>query len=86
MIVILPISMSEIEFLLGLIDTNEMDFRLNFLLLFETFFIYKEKIFGEGRLNPYKFLVELKNVLWWRELYATGNIRLGTILLNGRNF
>lgn len=62
-IVTLPRNISEIEFLLGIIDTDEMDFRLNFLLLFGKFYIYKDKVFGEGRLDPYQFLVELKNVL-----------------------
>lgn len=62
-IIALPRRMVELEFLLGMMDTDEMDFRLNFILLFGKFFIYKEKVFGKGHLEPYKFLVELKNVL-----------------------
>lgn len=62
-VIALPRTISEVEFLLGILDTDEMDLRLNFILLLGKFYIYKEKVFGKGLLEPYKFLVELKNVL-----------------------
>lgn len=62
-IVALSRSISELEFILGIIDTDDIDFRVNFILLLGKFYIYRQKIFAQGALDPYQFLVELKSVL-----------------------
>lgn len=62
-VITIPRNIAELDFLLGLIDTDEIDFRLNFILMLGKFYVYREKVFGDGLLEPYKFLVELKTVL-----------------------
>lgn len=62
-VITVPRNIPELEFLLGIVDTDEIDFRLNFILMLGKFYVYREKIFGDGLLEPYKFLVELKAVL-----------------------
>lgn len=53
-------NLEEIELLFGIRHTDDEDFRLNFIILLGKFFIYREKLFGYGRLDLYKFLMELK--------------------------
>lgn len=55
--------LTETEFLFGILDTDDIDFRINFILFVRKFLVYKEKIFGEGQLDPCEFIVELKRVL-----------------------
>lgn len=56
-------ALDETEFLFGIRNTDEEDFRQNFIILLGKFFIYKEKLFGSGNFEIYKFLMELKQIL-----------------------
>lgn len=58
-----PEDIEEPEFLFGINDRGDDAKRLNFILLYGRFYIYKQKVFGNGELDTYKFLVELKNLL-----------------------
>lgn len=56
-------NLSEIEFLFGIPSLEPEDYRRNFILLLGKFYIAREKVFGEGKLDTYAFLMELKHVL-----------------------
>lgn len=43
-------------------DTPE-DYRINFIMLLARFYIYREKVFNNGYLSVYEFLIELKTSL-----------------------
>lgn len=58
-----PQEIEEPEFLFGIKGPGEELKRLNFILMYGPFYVYKQKVFGNGELDTYKFLVELKNLL-----------------------
>lgn len=47
-----PEDLSEEEFLLGTLACNPKHYLLNFVVMWAKFFVYKSKIFGDGRLIP----------------------------------
>lgn len=62
-IVTLPRQLEITDFLFGIRERDEIAHRLNFLLLLGKFYVYKQKLFHDGVLDTYAFLVELKHVL-----------------------
>lgn len=62
-IISFPEDLEETDFLFGIKGFGDDIKRINFILLYGRFYIYKQKIFGNGELDTYKFLVELKNLL-----------------------
>lgn len=58
-----PEDIEETDFLFGLQGKGENERRLNLILLYGRFYIYKQKVFNNGELDTYKFLIELKNLL-----------------------
>lgn len=61
--VIFPQDIEEPDFLFGLKGHAEDERRVNLILLYGRFYVYKQKIFGNGELDAYRFLVEFKNLL-----------------------
>lgn len=59
----MPNVMSETEFLFGLLGNADAIKRVNFILLLGKFYVYKTKIYANGNLCVYSFLVELRNIL-----------------------
>lgn len=61
--VTLPRQLEATDFLFGIRESNDNAHRLNFILLLGRFYIYRQKLFHQGHLDTYAFLVELKHTL-----------------------
>lgn len=58
-----PKSILEYEFMFGISGDSLEDFRINSIMLLARFYIYREKIYNNGFLSVYEFLIELKTAL-----------------------
>lgn len=47
----------------GIAGDSIEDFRINYIMLLARFYIYREKIYNEGFLSVYEFLIEFKTAL-----------------------
>lgn len=59
----IPETLTEPEFLFGILSEDREDICLNYIFLLGKFYIYKTKEFGDGNLEAYGFLKELKGIL-----------------------
>lgn len=69
----IPDELSETDFLFGFNNTgNDTEmFRINYIMLLGKFYVYRQKTFANGELDPYTFLVELKNNLCIERMACT---------------
>lgn len=47
----------------GFLSNTDEDIRLNTVIMYGKFYVYKSEIYGGGKLDVYQFLVEFKNLL-----------------------
>lgn len=59
----LPRQLEVTDFLFGIRGEDHSEKRVNFILLLGRFYVYRQKLFHQGVLDVYAFLVELKHTL-----------------------